>query len=41
MITTIMATEPCQLPPAWAVLERKLFDIMDESVRPFLAKYNA
>ena len=36
---TVTATEPCQRPPAWAVLERKLFDIMDEAVHPFLAKY--
>lgn len=35
----ITATEPCLAPPAWAVLERKLFDVMDQAVYPFLAKY--
>ncbi len=36
---TITATVPCVSPPAWAVLERKLFDVMDEAVYPFLEKY--
>lgn len=36
---TITATVPCQRPPAWAVLERRLFDVLDQSVYPFLAKY--
>lgn len=36
---TIEATLPSLAPPAWAVLERKLFDIMDQSVYPFLEKY--
>lgn len=36
---TIRATVPCTLPPTWAVLERHLFDLMDEAVHPFLARY--
>jgi hypothetical protein len=35
----INATIPCLMPPAWAVLERRLFDVMDRSVYPFLEKY--
>lgn len=35
----IKATEPCLAPPTWAVLERKLFDVMDAAVYPFLEKY--
>ncbi|MCZ6677552.1 MAG: hypothetical protein O7E52_09900 [Candidatus Poribacteria bacterium] len=35
----ISATTPFTTPPAWAVLERQLFDIMDQSVYPFLEKY--
>ena len=35
----IEATVPCMAPPAWAVLERKLFEVMDQSVYPFLDKY--
>lgn len=35
----ITASEPCLAPPAWAVLERKLFDVMDAAVYPFLDKY--
>ena len=38
-IPTIVANIPCAMPPAWAMLERKLFDVMDQSVYPFLAKY--
>jgi hypothetical protein len=38
-IKRIEATVPCLMPPAWAVLERKLFDVMDRSVYPFLEKY--
>lgn len=30
---------PLGEPPAWAVLERRLFDVMEASVDPFLAKY--
>jgi hypothetical protein len=36
---TIKASIPCASPPAWAVLERKLIDIMNESVYPYLEKY--
>ena len=36
---SIQATVPCTAPPSWAVLERKLFDVLDQSVDPFLAKY--
>ena len=32
---TITATTPLAGPPAWAVLERQLFDLMDQSVYPF------
>ena len=35
----ISATVPCTAPPAWAVLERRLFALMSESVHPFLEKY--
>jgi len=38
-MTTLSATIPCTAPPAWAVLERRLIDILDESVHPFLEKY--
>ena len=36
---TIGATTPLTGPPAWAVLERQLFDLMDQSVHPFLERY--
>ena len=36
---TITATTPLTGPPAWAVLERQLLDLMDQSVYPFLEKY--
>jgi len=36
---TIEATIPCSTPPAWAVLERKLMEVMDQSVYPYLEKY--
>ena len=36
---TITATTPCWNPPAWAVLERKLIDVMNAAVYPFLEKY--
>ena len=36
---TIEATVPCVAPPSWAVLERKLIEVMDQSVYPFLEKY--
>ena len=36
---TITATMPLTGPPAWAVLERQLFDLMNQSVYPFLERY--
>ena len=36
---TIEATIPYEAPPAWALLERQLFAIMDKAVAPFIAKY--
>ncbi|MSP13779.1 MAG: hypothetical protein EXR62_12595 [Chloroflexi bacterium] len=39
MPTTIEASVPCLAPPAWAVLERRLLEIMDQAVYPFLDKY--
>ena len=38
-MTTISATIPVVEPPAWAVLERRLFDALNASVHPFLEKY--
>lgn len=35
----IRATTPCEMPPTWAVLERRLIDVMNEAVYPFLEKY--
>jgi hypothetical protein len=35
----IIATVPTAAPPAWAVLERSLIDLMDRSVYPYLEKY--
>jgi hypothetical protein len=36
---TIEASMPCVSPPAWAVWERKLFEVINRSVWPFLSKY--
>lgn len=36
---TLTATLPCLQPPTWAVLERQLFDLLDQAIDPFLAKY--
>ena len=36
---TINASMPCLTPPAWAALERRLIEVMDQSVHPFLQKY--
>jgi hypothetical protein len=36
---SVTASIPLTQPPAWAVLERKLIDVMSESVHPFLEKY--
>jgi hypothetical protein len=35
----IVASVPCLAPPAWAVLERALFDAMDRAIDPFLETY--
>jgi hypothetical protein len=36
---TILASPPCEQPPAWAVLQRQLFDAMREAAQVYLAKY--
>jgi hypothetical protein len=36
---SISANTPFAVPPAWAVLQRQLIDLMDQSVRPYLDKY--
>lgn len=36
---TITASVPLGAPPAWALLERSLFALMDQAVYPFLEKY--
>ena len=38
-VPTLTATVPCQIPPVWAILERHLFDVLDQSIFPFLEKY--
>jgi len=38
-VITIKATIPCERPPSWAVLERKLIEVMDQAVYPYLEKY--
>ena len=38
-MTTITATVPLTSVPSWAVLERQLITLMEESIDPFLAKY--
>ncbi|MBI2942244.1 MAG: hypothetical protein HYY04_17585 [Chloroflexi bacterium] len=35
----VESTVPVLDPPAWAVLERRLFDVMDQTVYPFVEKY--
>ncbi len=35
----LRATLPCPSPPAWAVLERHLFALLDQAVRPYLEQY--
>ena len=40
-MTSITATTPYTQLPAWAVLERRLFDLLDAAVDPFLDKYTA
>ena len=36
---TLEATVPCGAPPAWAVWERRLFDLLDQAVWPYWEKY--
>jgi hypothetical protein len=36
---TIKATVPSTPPPAWALLERHLFEVLSDAVHPFLEKY--
>lgn len=36
---TIIATTPCFPPPAWALWERQLMDLMNQATAPFLARY--
>lgn len=36
---TVTATVPCWNPPAWAMLERRLFELMDQAIDPFLDRY--
>ncbi|MBC8159781.1 MAG: hypothetical protein H7Z42_01065 [Roseiflexaceae bacterium] len=38
-VPTLTATVPCQMPPTWAILERRLFDVLDQAVYSFLEKY--
>ena len=38
-MVAVSATMPLLKAPAWAVLERKLFEVMEQSVYPFLEKY--
>ena len=37
--TSIDATVPVHEPPSWAVMQRQLFGLMEESMQPFLDKY--
>ena len=36
---TILANIPFKAPPSWAIWERSLIDVMNQSIHPFLAKY--
>jgi hypothetical protein len=36
---TLDATLPCNQPPAWALLQRQLFDAIDRAVYPYVEKY--
>jgi hypothetical protein len=38
-VQTVTATLPTLEPPTWAILERRLFELLDESIDPFLDKY--
>ena len=36
---TITATVPCGAPPAWAVWERRLLDVLNQAIEPYWEKY--
>jgi hypothetical protein len=36
---TIRANTPCLAPPTWALMQRKLIDVMSEAIPPYLEKY--
>jgi hypothetical protein len=38
-IQTVTATVPCSAPPAWAVWQRRLFEVMNQAVYPYVEKY--
>lgn len=38
-LPVVHATEPLGMPPAWAVLQRRLFDVLDEAWRIYEARY--
>lgn len=38
-IPTIAATIPSLNPPTWAILQRKVFEVLSDAVHPYLAKY--
>jgi len=38
-IPTVLASQPLTEPPLWAILERRLMILMDESVEPLLSRY--
>ncbi|MBM3280682.1 MAG: hypothetical protein FJY95_21780 [Candidatus Handelsmanbacteria bacterium] len=38
-MTQVRATLPCPVPPAWAVLERHLFSLLDQAVQPYIERY--
>jgi hypothetical protein len=35
----LIAPVPCEMPPTWAILERRLIDLMNASVYPFPERY--
>lgn len=39
--TVLTATVPVGTPPAWAILQRRLFDVLDDAWRAFAARYCA
>lgn len=38
-MSTIQSTVPCLNPPHWALLQRRLIDLMSDAINPFLEKY--